>query len=55
LNLEHNKPEDVVSFVKKIKSEFQFRHTLFGKTYTVIREQSPALGLNFIALIDDAK
>jgi hypothetical protein len=53
LNLEHDKSEEIVSFSKRIKSEFQFRHSLFGKTYTVVREKAPELGLNFIALLDD--
>ena len=53
LSLEHEKSEDVVSFALKLKSEFRFRHTLFGKPYTVVRERAPELGLNFIALLDD--
>lgn len=53
LNLEHNKSEDVHSFAKKIKSEFQFHHTLYGKKYTVIRERASELGLNFIALLNE--
>jgi hypothetical protein len=53
LNLEHDKSEEIVSFSKRIKSEFQFCHSLFGKTYTVVREKAPELGLNFIALLDD--
>ena len=53
LNLDYEKSEDVTSFSMKIKSEFQFSHTLFGKTYTVLRERAPELGLNFIALLED--
>lgn len=55
LNLEHNKPKDVVSFAEKVKSEFQFRHTLHDRTYTVVREKAPELGLNIIALLDDVE
>ena len=53
LNLDHGKSEDVASFSTRLKSEFQFKHTLFGKDYTVFRERAPELGLNFVALIDD--
>jgi hypothetical protein len=53
LNLDYEKSEDVASFSMKLKSEFQFSHTLFGKTYTVLRERAPELGLNFIALLED--
>lgn len=53
LNLEHGKTEEIVSFSKRLKSEFYFSHSLFGKTYTVIREKAPELGLNFIALLDE--
>ena len=52
LNLDHGKNEDVASFSTRLKSEFQFRHTLFGKNYTVLRERSPELGLSFVALLE---
>jgi hypothetical protein len=52
LNLDHGKGEDVASFSTRLKSEFQFRHTLFGKNYTVLRERAPELGLNFVALLE---
>ena len=52
LNLEHGKSEDVASFSRKLKSEFQFRHPLFGRNYTVLRERAPELGLNFVALLE---
>jgi hypothetical protein len=52
LNLDHGKSEDVASFSVKLKSEFQFNHTLFGKNYTVLREKATELGLNFIALLE---
>lgn len=53
LNLEHDKPEEIASFLEKLKGEFQFRHTLYGKEYLVVREKAPELGFNFIALLDD--
>lgn len=53
LNLELGKSEEIVSFAKKLKSEFQFRHSFSGKYYTVIKERSSELGLNFVALLDD--
>jgi hypothetical protein len=53
LNLEHDKIDEVVSFSKKVKAEFQFHHTLYNKNYMVIRERAPELGLNFIALLDE--
>jgi hypothetical protein len=53
LNLDHEKSEDVDSFSMKLKSEFQFSHTLFGKKYTVLRERAPELGLNFISLLEN--
>jgi hypothetical protein len=53
LNLEYGKSEDVASLAERLKSEFQFHHTLFGKPYTVIRERAPELGLNLVALLDD--
>ncbi len=52
LNLDYGKSEDVASFSTKLKSEFQFEHTLFGKNYAVLRERAPELGLNFIALLE---
>jgi hypothetical protein len=54
MNLAHGKGEDVTSLALKLKSEFQFRHSLFGNGYTVIREKAPELGLNFVALLDDS-
>jgi len=53
LNLEHDKTEEIVLFSKKVKTEFQFHHTLYNKNYMVIRERAPELGLNFIALLDE--
>jgi hypothetical protein len=55
LNLEYGKSEDVASLAQRLKSEFQFHHTLFGKPYTVIRERAPELGLNLVALLDDSR
>jgi len=52
LNLDHGKSEDVASFSARLKSEFRFCHTLFGKNYTVLRERAPELGLNFVALLE---
>ena len=52
LNLDHGKGEDVSTFSTRLKSEFQFVHTLFGKEYTVLRERAPELGLNFVALLE---
>jgi hypothetical protein len=53
LNLDHGKSEDVTSFSVKLKSEFQFNHTLFGKNYTVLRERAPEMGMNFVALLEN--
>jgi hypothetical protein len=53
LNLDYGKSKDVASLSTKLKSEFEFEHTLFGKDYTVLRERAPELGLNFIALLED--
>ena len=52
LNLDHGKTEDVTSFSTRLKSEFQFVHTLFGTEYTVLRERAPELGLSFVALLE---
>jgi len=52
LNLDHGKSEDVASFSTRLKSEFRFNHTLFGKNYTVLREKAPELGLNFVAFLE---
>lgn len=52
LNLDHGKSEDVASFSTRLKSEFRFSHTLFGREYTVLRERAPELGLNFVALLE---
>lgn len=52
LNLDYGKSEEVALLSMKLKSEFQFSHTLFGKKYTVLKERAPELGLNFIALLE---
>ena len=52
MNLDQGKSEDVASFSTRLKSEFQFRHTLFGRDYAVFRERAPELGLNFVALLE---
>lgn len=52
LNLEYDKPEDVLLFAQKIKSEYDFIHTLQGKKYRVIKEKSGELGLFYLALLD---
>jgi len=52
LNLENNKPAEIASFLAKLKGEFQFRHTLYGREYLVIREKASEFGLDFIALLD---
>jgi len=55
LNLECDKSDDIASFAVRLKSEFQFRHSLGGRMYTVIREREPVLGLNFVALLEDGE
>ncbi len=52
LNLDRGKGRDVASFSSRLKSEFRFEQALFGKTYTVLRERAPELGLNFLALLE---
>jgi hypothetical protein len=54
LNLDQGKSEDVTTFSTRLKSEFRFAQPLFGKEYTVLRERAPELGLNFVALLEDA-
>ncbi len=51
LNLDHGKTEDVSSFSTRLKAEFEFTHTLFGREYIVLRERAPEQGLNFVALL----
>jgi hypothetical protein len=55
LNLEHNKPAEVVSFFQKIKAEHQFRHSMFGKKFHVVREYASTLGCYIIALLDSGE
>jgi len=55
LNLEHEKADEISSFAKKVKSEFQFSHYLFGKSYTIVREKAPEMGFNFVALLDNVE
>jgi hypothetical protein len=50
-NLEHDKPEDVTSFARKVKSEYAFTHSLQGKKFRVVREEAKELGLNYVALL----
>jgi len=55
LNLEHNKPVEVVSFVHKVKAQYQFQHTMFGKTFHVVREKIYGLDCYIIALLDSGE
>ena len=55
LNLEHEKSDEVCSFASRVKSEFQFEHSLFGKSYTIVREKAPEMGFNFVALLDNVE
>ncbi len=45
------KGSEVASLSARLKSEFRFDHTLYGKRYMVVRERAPELGLNFVALL----
>jgi|GEM_PF-1567348 len=53
LNLEKGKGEDVHSFANRLKAEYHFNHRLFGRSYTIIKERSTELGLDFVALLPD--
>ena len=52
LNLEHEKPDDVTALARKAKAEYNFTHTLQGKTYRCIKERAPELGFHYLALLD---
>ena len=52
LNLEHEKPADLVGLARKAKAEYNFTHTLDGRTYRCVKEKTSELGFHYLALLD---
>lgn len=51
LNLMKNTSDDIVWLADGLRWQNEFEHTIDGKTYTVIRERVPEIGMNLAALI----